>query len=329
MGKFSREKHMPWIRLVCAILALGALAYVFSRINLHDLAQALRSARPFWLVATVLVYWLVLLPSAWRWHLTLELTGCAARFGTTLRMTLIGHLFYTIFFGVAGGDVAKSALYARRQHLPLPEVLAAAPLDRLLGFGGLMIFMIGSFMLAAANGAFAQFGPASLRFPASWTMLAVVAGGIFLLAWMIRKYSGHESSFGRMLFAFVKGGRRLVSCQRILWQGLLCGLAVQLALAASLAFGLEAVSHAPVPWGRLIWTLPVISVASAMPVNIAGMGLREGAVLTLLGLYGVSPADAVAASLLTLLARLFWAVVGAAALWQRRQPEMVGKPVPG
>ncbi|HWF20324.1 MAG TPA: lysylphosphatidylglycerol synthase transmembrane domain-containing protein [Verrucomicrobiae bacterium] len=329
MGKFSREKHMPWIRIGCAALALAALVYVFSQINLHELAKALRSARVGWLIATIAVYWFVLLPSAWRWHLALELTSCAVRFGTTLRMTLIGHLFYTLFFGVAGGDVAKSALYARRNRLPLPEVLAAAPLDRLLGFGGLVIFIIASFALAAANGAFSQFRPASLKLPASWTALAVVLAAIFFIAWFVRRRSGHETAFGRLVLTFLKGWRRLVKSPRILWQGLLCGLAVQLALAASLAFGLEAVSNSPVPWGRLIWTLPVISVASALPVNIAGMGLREGAVLALLGLYGVSPADAVAASLLTLLARLFWAGVGAAALWQRQPTEIVGKPVPG
>lgn len=329
MAKFSPDKHMPWVRIACALLAIGALIYVFSRIDLHQLARALRSANLGWLLATIAVYFLVLLPSAWRWHLTLQLTGCASRFGSTLRMTLIGHLFYTLFFGVAGGDVAKSALYSRRHHLPMPEVLAAAPLDRLLGLGGLIIFMLASFALAATNGAFAQFGPASFKLPASWLVLAVVLAAILLIVWILRKRSGHHSAFGRTLLAFTKGGRTLMTSKRILWQGLFCGLAVQVALAASLAFGVEAVSHQPVPWGRLIWTLPVISVASALPVNIAGMGLREGAVLTLLGLYGISPADAVAASLLTLVARVFWAVVGAVALWQRRQPEIVGKPVPG
>ena len=329
MGKFSREKHLPLVRLGCAALALGALVYVFSRINLHELQHALRSASIGWLLATIAVYGFVLLPSAWRWHLALQLTGCAGRFGSTMRMTLIGHLFYTLFFGVAGGDVAKSALYARRHHLPMPEVLAAAPLDRLLGFGGLMIFMIASFALAAVNGAFAQFGPASLKLPATWTLVAIVLAIILLAALILRRRSGHETAFGRLVHAFIKGGRRLMTSKRILWQGLACGLAVQLALAISLAFGLEAVSHQPVPWARLIWTLPVISVASALPVNIAGMGLREGAVLALLGLYGVSPADAVAASLLTMFARVFWALVGAVALWQRRQPEILGKPVPG
>jgi hypothetical protein len=111
----------------------------------------------------------------------------------------------------------------------------------------------------------------------------------------------------------------LVKSWRILSAGIFCGVLVQAALALSLAFGLEAVSHGAVPWGRLAWTFPVISVASALPINIAGMGLREGAVLALLGLYGISAPDAVAASLLTFLARLFWAGVGAAALLHRQR----------
>src|SRR5437879_5833044 len=114
MEEKPRQKRIVlWLRVLCVALALAALGYVFSRINLSELARTLRSARTGWLLATVAVYGLVLLPSAWRWHLTLRLTGCAVHFGATLRMTFIGHLFYTLFFGVAGGDVAKSVLYAR------------------------------------------------------------------------------------------------------------------------------------------------------------------------------------------------------------------------
>ena len=277
----------------------------------------MRTARLDWFVASVLVYALVLLPSAWRWHLTLRLTHCAVHFPATMRMTLIGHFFYTVFFGVAGGDAAKSVLYAHWHHRPLPEVLAAAPLDRLLGLGGLVLFMAASFGLAAANSAFANFGPATLKMPMGWIALGLVATVIF---WLFLKRWGEGTAVGRAVRAFADGARRLVASWRILGQGLLCGVVVQAALAASLAFALQAVSHTPVPWGRLAWTFPVISVASAMPVNVAGMGLREGAVLTLLGLYGISPADAVAASLLTCLGRLFWAGIGALALLHRQKP---------
>jgi len=300
----------------CVLLAAGALAYVFSKINLHELAQTLRSARASWLAASIAVYGLVLLPSSWRWHLALQSTRCAVHGWATLRMTLIGHLFYTLFFGVAGGDAAKSVMYSRWYHKSMPEVLAAAPLDRLLGLGGLILFMAASFGLAAANGAFASFGPASLRTPMGWIALALI---LMAACWFALKRLNKESAAGRALRAFADGAGRLMKSWRILTEGILCGVLVQAALALSLAFGLQAVSHGPVPWGRLAWTFPVISVASALPINIAGMGLREDAVLALLGLYGISAPDAVAASLLTFLARLFWAAVGAAALVHRQR----------
>jgi cellulose synthase/poly-beta-1,6-N-acetylglucosamine synthase-like glycosyltransferase len=78
----------------------------------------------------------------------------------------------------------------------------------------------------------------------------------------------------------------------------------------------------------MLWTLPVISVASALPFNVAGVGLREGAVMALFGLYGVSPADAVAASLLTLVARLFWAALGGMLLWREQRWQSRQRPPP-
>lgn len=316
MEQSPRKGKLLWLRALCVVLAFGALAYVFSKINLAELAQAFRSARAGWFVATIAVYGMVLLPSAWRWHLALQLTKCAVSAWATLRMTLIGHLFYTLFFGVAGGDAAKSVMYSRWYNKPLPEVLASAPLDRLLGFGGLVIFMAASFGLAAANRAFSSFGSTSLKMPIGWIALALV---LAVLIWIALKRLNKESAVGRALRAFIDGIKRLVKSWHVLGEGIFCAVLVQAALAMSLAFGLEAVSHSPVPWGRLAWTFPVISVASALPVNIAGMGLREGAVLTLLGLYGISPADAVAASLLTFLARAFWAIVGGAALVHRQR----------
>src|SRR5580704_4477583 len=113
MDVSSRKKFPPWLRLGSVVVAIIAVFYVFSRINLTELAHALRSARPGWLLAAVAIYGLIFLPAAWRWHLMLRLSGCAVHSGATARMTLIGHFFYTVFFGVAGGDLAKSALYAR------------------------------------------------------------------------------------------------------------------------------------------------------------------------------------------------------------------------
>ena len=54
----------------------------------------------------------------------------------------------------------------------------------------------------------------------------------------------------------------------------------------------------------MVWVFPVIAILSTLPISIGGVGVREGASLYLLGKYGVSSADAVAASLLCL--AIYW-----------------------
>ncbi|MDB6123153.1 MAG: hypothetical protein JWQ71_2146 [Pedosphaera sp.] len=325
MEESTQKKSILWTRLSSMAVAAIALLYVFRHVDLAELKQAFLHSRPGWLIAAIAVYGAAFPPAAWRWHLMLRLTGNAVHFTATMIMTLIGHFFYTLFFGVAGGDVAKSALYARWYRLPLPEILAAAPLDRLLGLGGLIFFLLLAFGLAALHGAFLHLEATSLRVPTVWVIVTLA---LILLAWIALKRWGHGSGVSRWLHALSYSGKQMIASWSITWQGLLCGFLVQVALAGSLALCLQAVSHSALPWGQLLWTFPVISIISAVPFTVAGLGFREGAALALLGLYGVSAADAVAASLLTLVARLFWAAVGGTVLWREQRFQSSQSPLP-
>ncbi|MDB6018283.1 MAG: hypothetical protein JWR19_2772 [Pedosphaera sp.] len=325
MDALARKRFLPWFRFGCVVVAALALIYVFRKVDLHELLRALRSARPGWFWASVAIYGVAFIPAAWRWHLMLRLTGCAVHPGATARMSLIGHFFYTLFFGVAGGDFARSALYARWYGLPLPEILATSPLDRLVGLAGLIIFVALAFAVAALKGGFAHLGIAAVPLPFGWVALGLgvtvlVCAG--LLRW------ARDSAAARMLRAFGSGCRRWSVSWTAVWQGLVGGFLVQVLFAANLAFSLQAVTHSPLPWGQLVWTLPVISIVSGMPFTVAGLGFREGAAMALLGLYGIPPATAVAGSLLTLGARLFWAVIGGILLWWERRGQARQWPVP-
>jgi hypothetical protein len=79
---------------------------------------------------------------------------------------------------------------------------------------------------------------------------------------------------------------------------------------------LLAVSHAPIPWLKLVWTFPLITAISGLPITFAGIGARDGAAIALLGWCGVAAADAEAMSLLTLCVSVFWGFVGGAVLWR-------------
>jgi uncharacterized membrane protein YbhN (UPF0104 family) len=121
---------------------------------------------------------------------------------------------------------------------------------------------------------------------------------------------GGEGSFARTVRALRAGGRRLVVSPRTALPALFAGFLAQTALSAVFAFNLAAVSTAPLPWPQLAWTFPAITALSCLPFTVAGAGLRELAALTFLSGYGIPAADAVAASLLTMILKLAWAGVG-------------------
>ncbi|MBI3849495.1 MAG: TIGR04283 family arsenosugar biosynthesis glycosyltransferase [Verrucomicrobia bacterium] len=326
-------KSRAWIRLGCIAVSAVALFVVFRGVDVGALAATFRNLHIGWFVAAIVLYGLIFLPGAWRWHLMLRLTGSTVHLAATARVALIGHFFYTLLFGAVGGDVAKSALYARWYRLPAAVVFGAAPLDRLLGFCGLVVFAALAFTLATVNGAFVNGETIAWRWPVSWAW-AILGLAAVCLGLLLR--GRDEPAWTRWARVLVEGGQRLIASPRIATQGLLCGFLVQAALSGVLALNLEAVARSPLPWGKLIWTLPAISAVSALPMTVSGLGVREGASLALLGLYGISPADAVAASLLTFLVSLFWASMGAVLFWRgddrqaqpRSLPETISVVIP-
>jgi uncharacterized membrane protein YbhN (UPF0104 family) len=78
---------------------------------------------------------------------------------------------------------------------------------------------------------------------------------------------------------------------------------------------LQAVTRRPFSWAEVLWTIPMISAISAVPITFAGVGVREGAALTLLSLYGIPAGDAVVASLLVFVTYFLWASSSGLFLW--------------
>jgi rSAM/selenodomain-associated transferase 2 len=318
----------PWLwgRLFILSVTGVALYVVFQRLNLEVLAQTFRTVHWGWFLGAVALYGALFLPAACRWHIALRLTGNAVHPGAAARLALIGHFFYTLFLGVFGGDSAKSGIYARWFRLPLAEVLAAAPLDRLLGFVGLAIFGAAALVEAASAGAFGQLRGLSVEWPGLWVLAVIILGAIFviLVRWL-RPLSALWERFARTLG---KGAKMLLVSPRAASRGVLCGVLVQVALSGVLALNLRAASHAPLPWGQLLWTFPVVVTISALPLTFAGLGAREGAALTLFGIYGVTRESAVGASILTLATSLSWAAVGGILFWRESRWQRRAKTLP-
>lgn len=289
-------------------VSAGLLYLVCHKISPHLIVETFHSVRWIWFLAAVALYGILFLPAAVRWHLVLRLTGNSAGADATARLTLIGHFFYTVLFGSVGGDSAKALFYSRWYSFPLAEVLATAPLDRLLGFLGMIVFAIGAFALGAATGGLSAMGRIGFAKPGlPWLAVGIVLA-MGMIIWRCR--AAKESLLAKFIQAFRAGIRSLARARGSALLGAFCGFLVQAALCGVVALNLLAMTHQPLPWAKLLWTLPLIVAIGALPISIGGLGTREGACMFLLGMYGVPESTAVAASFLTLAAILFWALAG-------------------
>lgn len=300
-------------KLVCLAVTAAALFLVFRRIPAATLLDTIRGMRVEWFVGAVLLYGLMFLPAALRWHLALRMNDSVVDTGATIRFSLIGHFFYLLLFGGAGGDTAKAAVYARRYGLPLPKALAAVSLDRLMGSGALIVVAAIAFAIAAAHGGFEGTKTFSVG-KSAWWLLAVLP--VIAVALIFFKRSRHESVLHRFAVAFLESGRRLLRSPKTVLTGFACSLLMQVAVNGVLAMNLQAVSHSSIPWLRLVWTFPLITAISGLPITFAGIGARDGAAIALLGWCGIAAADAEATSLLTLCVSVLWGLIGGTILWR-------------
>ena len=329
MSEHSGRRWFSWGKLACLALTLLALSLVFRRMDRRALELALLQMRPAWFILSVGLCGAAFLLAAMRWHLALGLTRCAVHLGASVRLTLIGHYLVLVLFGGFPGDVAKSSLYARWYRLGFPEVFAASPLDRLLGLGGLVLFGACAFGFAAGSGGWADLPGLAWRWPPPWTWVVLAASALGMALLLRWKPRGNSAPL-RLLGSIQAGASQLLRQPRLAGSGLAYGVVVQFFLSGVLAANVLAITGPDLPWAKMLWTFPVISLLGGLPVTVAGLGVREGSALLLLGLYNVSPADAVAASLLSLVANLFWGGVGGALFWQedRRQQRAAAKPLP-
>jgi uncharacterized membrane protein YbhN (UPF0104 family) len=131
-----------------------------------------------------------------------------------------------------------------------------------------------------------------------WTLALRIAGSLRLPIDQLSqrfKHTGYASLPARNLSAL---GIPLVL-------SLLFQIVVVLAnLLVCLAFNI------PLSFVQLLWVVAVVSVLQALPISIAGIGVREGAYIYLLQLHGVAGTQALALSLTLFALQLSMALTG-------------------
>jgi uncharacterized protein (TIRG00374 family) len=221
-----------------------------------------------------------------------------------LAFHLVG-IFYSQFLPTSvGGDVVKG-YYLSRKRVDRVKVISTALVDRLIGLSSNGV--LGLFALMQAPEVLDKFGIAS----GVVTLICLgVVGGILVgygVLFFIQQWVSHLPQLLHTIIDVLSHQAR---------QPMIVMLAVLISLIHFLGWTFSvwllalAVPITNISYFTVLLLLAVVNVAQFVPLSINGWGIREGALVVLLGLYDVSPESAVLLSSLIALSSLMLAVVG-------------------
>lgn len=292
MGKGSRpgwQRALAWAKIAVSI---GLLWLLFTQYDMVKAAGRLAAMDPAWLAVVAVVYVLMIFVATQRWRFILTALGETVALPTALGIVMIGVFFNQVLPSNVGGDAMRIWRLHRRGS-SLGRAVGSVMLDRVIAIVALAMLVL--FLL-----------PVSVRLIDDGVILtffgvfiAAVFAGLALLLWLDRViYLVRQIVPGRVLdaiTALARDSRTVMLNRRCAAGVLLLALVnhlfiVLLTLALARGIGIAAT------FTDFLVLIPPVLAAAVMPISFAGWGVREGAMIALLGTIGIGASEALSLS---------------------------------
>ncbi len=269
-----------------------------------------------WIVTALACFAPVLLIVSWRWRMLLGVHGVHLSFWRIFELTMIGQFFSAVGVGTTGGDVIKIFYAARAVPQRRAAVAFTIIVDRVIGLVALLIFGVllsipnlklllshhdtrvatATFYLFALGGVGASLlacvGPFALK---SQTLRSLIKRLplIHRGASLFMAYEHTARAFGTNLVALA-GSLPSHVCSTLM------GYCV-----------LRAMHLRPEPdFLTSCSIIAMVNMLIALPVSVAGLGVRESLYIMFFSLLGIDKDHAFAFSITCFALNLFWSLAG-------------------
>ena len=281
----------PWRgRAVLALksaITVAVLAYCASRVDLRAAAETLATVPPSLALLSLIPFLLVPILGGLRWSIVLRGLGERGQTRALVVVFSVGMVCAQVLPSLAG-DGLRTMLATRRGY-GWQASLHSVVLERIGMVLGLLVLMVATRPLLGAN------LPINLPEWLAPTFLACGVGGLACLAFADRLPPTGWIRWTPWL--------RLAGATRALLSSR-CGMIVLVvSVISNLNFVLAAYMLGWALGIRLTFQdwlaiIPLVTLATTLPISFGGWGIREGLLLTLLGGLGVAASSALVLSLL-------------------------------
>jgi uncharacterized membrane protein YbhN (UPF0104 family) len=276
------------------LVSIGLIAWLFgTKMDVGAIGERLGQISPPLLAAGFGVLLVQMLIGGMRWKVVVDVIGARLPLGPAVGIFWIGAFFGQVFS--VGGD-AMRAYKAYRAGLKLAQAVNGVFLERAGTILALLLVVAATQPIL--SGRIAPDMAGTLLLVALLALAGGVAGIVLLLQLDRLPASLDRFRAVRGLRAVAADTRRVFLAPgplaRLLAWGFLTHLNLTFAVYV-LARGLTI----EVTWLDCLALIPPVILAATLPISIGGWGVREGAMIVLLGLVGVGENDAGALSILT------------------------------
>jgi uncharacterized membrane protein YbhN (UPF0104 family) len=273
-----------WILLSLKFLvSAGMISYLLTKLD-WSLISTLETDYIAYLLAATIISVVFLAFMAVRWRLLLDRSSHQkAPFLLLYQWYLVG-MFFSIFLpGAIGGDVMRAKYAAQNFQLALKKILLQITAERLFGLAGLTIFFLIGFSNVVIDESFIS---------AELAILALAVGlGLFALAkYMVSRDIKVDYKSALLL---------LILSMAAQFADILILFILQTYFGLSLSI-----------WVFML-IMPIVFVATVLPVSLGGLGVREGVMVAMLGLFSVDTSVAILLALSLYLAKVLNGLIGA------------------
>jgi uncharacterized protein (TIRG00374 family) len=315
------------LKAALAVLKLTvstALLYLLLRRADSDaMLQQFRQMNLVWMGAALASYGLMLIVSAWRWQVLLQVQTVHVRFTTLTKSFLVATFFNNFLPSNIGGDVvrvADTAPYAGSRTLATTVVL----LDRLLG----LIALLG--VAAVASAVAARAGVPLRGMIYVWLALGTFGVGLFLVLTFAEPLSRRLREIGRgraariqaRLHNLMQAMERFAGERRSLWAAFSGAVAVQVLLVIFYLCAARSLA-VPLPLAAATVIVPISLAVQMAPVSINGFGVREAVFAFFFTSLGLDVSAALTLSLGSTALIMLFSLSGGGLLLMRTRPALL------
>lgn len=284
------------LSLVQVAVTVGVLYWVFHDPHKRaDMWRALKSARYAWVFVALIAYLLVELAAGIRWHILLKVQRIHLSVPRVSGLFLIGMFYNQFLPGGTGGDIMKSYLLLKETPGKATGALLAVVFDRMVGLVALIA--ITGTLIGLRYQWLTQLTETRHLV---WALLAVLGSAILMLltsfvvsGWNLAHRLPHRFPGREKLVELSAAYHLYAHHWRATLVAFIASLIAHLSTFATFLFVAFAFG-AQVKVLDFFAIMPIERTISALPISLAGVGLREKIFQVMLhGLCGVDEAVAV------------------------------------